>query len=215
MVRLIRTHAKTEQADMAKKSRTSTTDRAKKKAPARRDIAQPETPTGNSGSNSGGGASGGGGHDALDGLLDEIGRTYQLLVDAAERVHAPWGITPGRRGVLRVLHAGGPMTVPAIARGRCVSRQFVQGLVNDLLEADLVKLIDNPAHQRSSLVSLTAQGATTAQAMKKREERVMEKLPLAMQDKRLQDATEVLRSLREALDGPWLDKALTAAGKAT
>jgi DNA-binding MarR family transcriptional regulator len=215
MVRLIRTHAKTEQADMAKKSRTSTIDRAKKKAPARRDIAQPETPTGNSGSNSGGGASGGGGHDALDGLLDEIGRTYQLLVDAAERVHAPWGITPGRRGVLRVLHAGGPMTVPAIARGRCVSRQFVQGLVNDLLEADLVKLIDNPAHQRSSLVSLTAQGATTAQAMKKREERVMEKLPLAMQDKRLRDATEVLRSLREALDGPWLDKALTAAGKAT
>lgn len=207
---------------MAKKSRTSTTGQTRKKAPARRDIAQPETPTGHSGSYSGasvsgasGGPSGGGGHDALDGLLDEIGRTYQLLVDAAERVHAPWGITPGRRGVLRVLHAGGPMTVPAIARGRCVSRQFVQGLVNDLLEADLVKLIDNPAHQRSSLVSLTAQGATTAHAMKKREEHVMEKLPLAMQDKRLRDATEVLRSLREALDGPWLDKALTAAGKAT
>ncbi len=107
------------------------------------------------------------------------------------------------------------MTVPAIARGRCVSRQFVQGLVNDLVDAGLVELIDNPAHQRSSLISLTERGSATAQAMKKREERVMESLPMAMQDKRLHDATEVLRSLREVLEGPWLDKALAGTGKVT
>jgi DNA-binding MarR family transcriptional regulator len=135
-------------------------------------------------------------------------------VDAAERVHEPWKISAGQRGVLRVLSALGPATVPTIARERCVSRQFVQSLVNDLLKAGLVELIDNPAHQRSSLVSLTELGASTAQAMRKREERVMDRLPLELQEKKVVEATRVLRALREVLEGPWLDKALAGEGKA-
>ena len=62
------------------------------------------------------------------------------------------------RGLLGTLAARGPLTVPQIARAKCVSRQHVQGLVDAFWERRAVRLLANPGHARSSLVDLSDKG---------------------------------------------------------
>lgn len=64
----------------------------------------------------------------------------------------------GTFGYIRSLALHGPLTVPQIARMRPVSRQRMQKLTDQLIGEGLVELIDNPRHQRSKLVKLTAAG---------------------------------------------------------
>lgn len=64
----------------------------------------------------------------------------------------------GLWGFLNSLATSGPMTVPALARMRPVSRQHMQQIANDAAAQGLVEFIDNPRHRRSKLVTLTAAG---------------------------------------------------------
>ena len=64
----------------------------------------------------------------------------------------------GSWGLLRSLLLQGPQTVPQLAKSRPVARQHIQVLVNALLDEGLVELRDNPAHKRSKLVGITADG---------------------------------------------------------
>src|SRR5512133_2203110 len=105
----------------------------------------------------------------LDELLDEVRLLWHVMVQAAERLHEDEPITLGMRGVLEFLARSGPTAVPDIARSRHVTRQHVQGLVNDLLELRLVSLDDNPAHRRSALVRLAPEGQKAIDRMKRRE----------------------------------------------
>ena len=68
------------------------------------------------------------------------------------------GLTVGGRAVLELVADGGPTTVPDLARLLDVSRQAIQGLVNDAVASGHVVLMDNPRHRRSPLVGLTARG---------------------------------------------------------
>ena len=67
-----------------------------------------------------------------------------------------WG--GGAFGFLRSLAQLGPLTVPQIAQMRPTSRQRMQRLADELAAAGLVRFVDNPRHQRSKLVQLTAKG---------------------------------------------------------
>ena len=70
-------------------------------------------------------------------------------------------VTEGGRGAWGVLHslvAEGPQTVPQLARTRPVSRQHIQKIANELMEAGLIESVPNPAHRRSRLLAITASG---------------------------------------------------------
>jgi len=136
---------------------------------------------------------------AFETLTDETRLLFHRLRAAADQIHRDRGIPAGQRAVLFDLADGGPRTVPQLARARPVSRQHVQMLVNPLIEAGRVELADNSAHRRSKLVRLTGEGRALVRAMRRREAAFVEKLALAVSDKRLRSASRVLAEVRAAL----------------
>jgi len=77
-----------------------------------------------------------------------------------------WG--GGAFGFMRSLAVLGPLTVPQIAQMRPTSRQRMQRLADELAAGGLVEFIDNPRHQRSKLVRLTAKGETRFRKLNER-----------------------------------------------
>ena len=137
----------------------------------------------------------------LDELLDQVRLLWHVTVQAGERLHEGEAVTLGMRAVLEFLEANGPRAVPEIARNRAVTRQHIQVLVNGLLELRLVSLDDNPAHQRSSLVRLTPEGAKAIARMRKRERQFLDGLKLSARPEELRRAAAILKAVREALGG--------------
>ncbi|MEZ5667093.1 MAG: MarR family winged helix-turn-helix transcriptional regulator [Alphaproteobacteria bacterium] len=140
--------------------------------------------------------------EALQPLTRAIRRLFHHLANAATALHGDTGLTVGMRAVLESVIEAGPQTVPRMARTRPVTRQHIQGLVNALVEAGHVELVDNPAHRRSRLVSPTARGRQTFADLRQREDLALRMLPLAATPDQLAAAADVLRALVAAFDGP-------------
>ena len=139
--------------------------------------------------------------DSLDELFDQVRLLWHVLVQTTERLHEDEPVTLGMRAVLEFLARQGPTAVPEIARSRQVTRQHIQALVNDLLELRLVSLDDNPAHRRSALVRLTAEGQRAIDRMKRRERQFLERLKLEARPDDLRRAATTLSAVRKALGG--------------
>ncbi|WP_328546810.1 MarR family winged helix-turn-helix transcriptional regulator [Streptomyces platensis] len=105
---------------------------------------------------------GAGGPAATEDLLyDVIRRLWPLhrtVVRAVERELADTGMTAGEHALLDALRTEGPRTVPQLARSMGLDRQPVQRWVNHAAELGLVVTAPNPAHRRSPLIRLTAEG---------------------------------------------------------
>jgi DNA-binding MarR family transcriptional regulator len=83
---------------------------------------------------------------------------------AGEAIAATGGQTLARWLTLEMV-AGQPATVAQVARRLDLTRQSVQRIA-DLLEKDgLTQYVDNPAHQTSKLVRITARGRQTLRAI--------------------------------------------------
>jgi DNA-binding MarR family transcriptional regulator len=106
---------------------------------------------------------------ALDHLFVETVSLFHLLKSAAGKVHRKGKVMVREPGLLRHLDRGGGKTVPQMARGRQVSRQYVQTQVNRFAEKGLVEFVANPAHRRSPLVRLTGKGKDFVDAVNRRE----------------------------------------------
>ncbi|HET9555140.1 MAG TPA: MarR family winged helix-turn-helix transcriptional regulator [Anaeromyxobacteraceae bacterium] len=137
----------------------------------------------------------------LEELLDQVRLLWHVAVQAGERLHQGEAVTLGGRAVLEFLEANGPTTVPEVARRRHVTRQHIQALVNVLLDLGLVALDVNPAHRRSALVRLTAEGERAIARMRKRERRLLEGLAVRASQEELRRAAAVLAEVRGALGG--------------
>jgi DNA-binding MarR family transcriptional regulator len=137
---------------------------------------------------------------ALITVFEETRALFHRLKMVVEQIHKEGQMSGGLRGVMRTLVADGPQTVPQIARSRPTSRQHIQVLVNRLLELGLVELIDNPAHKRSRLVSLTPAGRKRIQAMSKREAALLQKLSIDISEKNLNSSARTLKKLREVFE---------------
>ncbi|GHO45737.1 MarR family winged helix-turn-helix transcriptional regulator [Ktedonospora formicarum] len=137
---------------------------------------------------------------ALMGLIDETIATHLQIQVMTEELHAHSELSRACRGVLRDLSRLGPRTVPQLARGRPVSRQNIQLLVNRLIAEDLVEHIRNPEHKRSQLVRLTSHGKVLLDEMEKRETTLLSTLNLDLSLDELQAAGSVLHRFREALE---------------
>lgn len=130
-----------------------------------------------------------------------VRRLFHSLGQGASMLHGDLGISGGMRAVLESVITGGPQAVPELARARPVSRQHIQTLVNELLDAGCVKYVENPAHKRSKLVSPTAKGRETFDLMRQRERDAFRSLTIEPSAGELEAATGVLQSLIESFGG--------------
>lgn len=80
-----------------------------------------------------------------------------VLLGAGDQLVSDFGLTSSRWQVLGALY-GKDLTVSQIAREMGLTRQSVQRTVDALKETHLVNLIDNPAHAKAALISLTPKG---------------------------------------------------------
>lgn len=137
--------------------------------------------------------------EALEAVFDEVRRVWNRLVEAGEALHEREPVTLGMRAVLEFLLRTGPITVPALARARHVTRQHIQSLANALLEQKLIQTTGNPAHRRSPLFALTPAGERLIRRMKAREAARLRPLGRRFESSDLRRTAAMLRALREAL----------------
>jgi DNA-binding MarR family transcriptional regulator len=134
---------------------------------------------------------------SIEQLINEVRVLYQTLVQVGDEIHRESGLSMGMRAVLEYLDRNGDATVPNMARARRVTRQRIQTLVNSLYELKLVKSINNPASQRSPLITITRKGAQTILQMRRLEGHEMK---LSLDDRKIKDATETITRLRTTLE---------------
>ncbi len=137
---------------------------------------------------------------SLDGTVRAIRACFNRLKLVGDQLHQDIGITAAMRGVMENLDDDGPQTVPDIARTKQVSRQHIQILADQLAEAGMASFKDNPAHKRSSLLSLTAKGTRTFTAMKKKEVEVLGDLARDLSERDLALTLRTLNHLQDSLD---------------
>jgi DNA-binding MarR family transcriptional regulator len=145
-------------------------------------------------------------------VIDETRALFHRLRLAAEQLHATERLPAGERAVLIELAAEGPRTVPDMAQARPVSRQHIQTLVNALMKRGLVRLIENPRHQRSKLVELTRVGSALAKTVRSREEKTLAQLGRELDSAELEQAAETLGHVRELFAGDRFQHSLKLRG---
>ncbi|WP_406012102.1 MarR family transcriptional regulator [Streptomyces sp. NBC_00984] len=126
-----------------------------------------------------------------------VGPLYRRVQRKVEQAAPIEGLSVGVRAVLDLLREHGPMTVPQMGRAQALSRQFVQRMVNDAAAGQLVEIIPNPAHQRSSLVRLTEGGSAAITAALTREQSLLRQVDGDLTDA---DVTACVRVLGRMLD---------------
>jgi DNA-binding MarR family transcriptional regulator len=152
-------------------------------------------------------------HDKLQVLFAEATALANQLRRTTASVPRQAYAPGGGWSVLQVLGHLGPLTVPAIARVRTVSRQSIQTLVNRLEAHGYVALAANPAHKKSGLVHLTDRGGRLLVAVTARESKSSEALLPYVSETRLVPAARLLRQLRELLAGNGLPPAEVAGDR--
>ena len=150
---------------------------------------------------------------ALLRLGDEVSLCHFRINAMLELIHAGKRLAPSLRGVLRNLLQNGPMTVPAIAGLRPVSRQFVQKVVNELEAEGFVSFIDNPAHKRSKLVRITNRGEARLNSMYVVEAEALRRAlgRTGAQVTEVKRAADLLERFRQAMDEELGERAGGAA----
>src|SRR5579872_2113457 len=102
-------------------------------------------------------------------LVSRIPRLYSLLKAVGDEIHAGVGVTTSMHAVMSSLAVGRGRTVPDLARERAVSRQHIQSVINELLQAGLAVAARNPSHRRSPLLELTDEGLRRLRTVEARE----------------------------------------------
>jgi DNA-binding MarR family transcriptional regulator len=87
-------------------------------------------------------------------VIEEVFRTKVAMLDAAERLTRPVGLTSARWQILGVVeHA--PAPVAQIARIVGLTRQSVLQTADAMEQDGLIKYRENPHHRRAKLVTVT------------------------------------------------------------
>jgi len=140
--------------------------------------------------------------DSFYPLTLAVRRLFHKLGHGVGAMHQDLGVSAGMRAVLESVVQGGPQTVPQMARVRPVSRQHIQGLVNELLAGGYVEYADNPAHKRSKLVAPTVRGQEIFKSLRARENAAFRLINLDCKADDMAAADRVLRQLITTFEGP-------------
>lgn len=129
----------------------------------------------------------------------EVERLYHLSNTFIDRLYQRGEVSLARRSVLLTLLPPGTegQSVPRLARGRSVSRQYMRRLVNALAAAGLLETAPNPAHKRSPLVRLSELGRTSLLATLQREVGLVARMEVPFAAQRLRATAEALQAIRE------------------
>ena len=135
----------------------------------------------------------------LERLFYEVRRCFNQLKAFAELLHSDLGVTPSMRAVLETLFHHELQSVPDIAQAKGVSRQHIQTVMNQLLEAGLVDAIRNPAHKRSPLFGLSAKGGRLFREIQRRERAPLQRLAASGSLQVMQQTRGNLEQLNQAI----------------
>ncbi|HET8881054.1 MAG TPA: MarR family transcriptional regulator [Solimonas sp.] len=134
-------------------------------------------------------------------LIVEVFRLNGALLQTADRLVSKFGITSARWQVLGAIGLPAvPETVARLARNMGLSRQSVQRVVNEMVDEDMLCLMENPHHQRAKLVTMTDKGRKAFEAAVKLQEPWVKALSAGLNKSRINDARDVLETLRKRLD---------------
>src|SRR5262245_43680934 len=132
-------------------------------------------------------------------LVLEVFQLNGRLLSAGDALTRPARQTSARWQVLGALDEGG-RTVADVGRRMGLTRQSVQRTA-DLLEADgLLVYVDNPAHRRAKLATLTSRGAATLEVITSRQIEWANQVAGSLDEADLQRAIRTLRAVRESIE---------------
>ncbi len=134
---------------------------------------------------------------ALNVLITATRALAESLKETARELHDDLGLSVPERSILLELRKNGPMTVPALARHREVSRQFIQATVNPLMGKGILESRPNPAHRRSKLIALTAEGTQLLRQVMRREGSLMQELAVGLA---AEDTGQAAADIRQAAE---------------
>ncbi|MFD7013170.1 MarR family winged helix-turn-helix transcriptional regulator [Streptomyces sp. NPDC059928] len=143
--------------------------------------------------------------DRLTEVFNLVGPLYRRTQRKVEQDVSVEGLSVGVRAVLNLLREHGSMTVPQMGRAQALSRQFVQRMVNDAAERDLVESVPNPTHKRSSLIRLTEHGRTAITAVTDRERALLRQVGVDLTDTEVDACLRVLSRLLELMGNDTID----------
>jgi DNA-binding MarR family transcriptional regulator len=137
----------------------------------------------------------GAGESVVPLLVADVFEAAGVLRQVGEAIAATQGQTQARWQLLSVVSAR-PCSVPQAARRLGVSRQAVQRVANDLVDAALIEFTANPDHRTSPLLALTPAGRTTLERITARaDDHLIRPLAQALGQRAVADARQTLRAL--------------------
>jgi len=134
-----------------------------------------------------------------------VGPLYRRVLRKVELGEEIEGLGVGVRAVLDMLRREGPMTVPQMGRAQALSRQFVQRRVNDAAARGFVEAVPNPAHRRSSLITLTEPGRAVIEAVTAREHGLLGQVGGELTQADVDACVKVLSRMLDALSDVEVD----------
>jgi DNA-binding MarR family transcriptional regulator len=132
-------------------------------------------------------------------VFAQVRTCFNQLKALTEQLHEDLGVSPSMRAVMEALAARGQQTVPDIAKGKRVSRQHIQTIMNSLQAEGLVDPFDNPAHRRSPRFDLTSKGRRVFAKIEEREKEPLRRLALASSSESLEEVQDALIVLNQKL----------------
>ena len=136
---------------------------------------------------------------ALHALFREVFALQALLARAMDQVHERSGLRTPHKRVASVLADSGPATVPDIAARLGLSRQFVQGVCNELAAQGMLCFAPNPRHKRSRLAGLSPSGYAALTKSEDLEAAIIAELLPGLDSRSVQAAHALLEQLRHTL----------------
>jgi len=141
---------------------------------------------------------------SFNGIVNEVRALFHRLAAVADELHSENDLPASQRAIIENLGRLGARTVPQLASMRPVSRQHIQIIVNQLLERELVELVANPAHKRSSLVQLTATGSDLLDTIRQREAALLAAIDLPVGSEDMKTTLQTLSAIRRFFtDKEW------------
>lgn len=137
-------------------------------------------------------------NDALKALIIEVFQANGQFLAKGDQLSADMGLTGARWQVLGAIALEEKaLTVAQIARRMGLQRQSVQRLTDILVEQGILAYHPNPEHKRAKLVNFTQDGHGVYARMQKIQESWFDEVTADFSREELQQATSLLRRLRE------------------
>lgn len=136
--------------------------------------------------------------DKLTAIALSVFRLNGQLMDWGNRFAEPHGLTSARWQVLGAISlAPEPPSIPQIADAMGVTRQGVLRQIKLLTDEALVRALSNPAHKRSPLYELTAEGKAAYEAVIRRWDQHVRRMASRFSPADLDAAIRVLSTMSQ------------------